>query len=98
MARKKRNQSEWTAAELALLGVKSDLAISKTIDRSLGAVRRKRVVLGIPPVFERGRTMVRWGPTELCLFRYGYSDKETAKITCRTLEEIKAKRKSLATS
>jgi hypothetical protein len=37
-----------------------------------------------------------WGPTELGLFRFGYSDQEIAKVTCRPIKEVKAKRAELA--
>jgi hypothetical protein len=95
MGRKKRNPSEWTATELAMLGVETDNYIAKATKRNTTAVRIKRIKLGIPPAAARGAGPLRWGPSDLAFFRFGYSDKQIAKFTGRPIKQVKAKRAEL---
>jgi hypothetical protein len=89
----------WSAAEIALLGTEADERVAEKTGRTLPAIVGKRCRLGIrEPAFAR-RSNARppkwkWGPTELDLFRT-YSDAEIAKLTCRPLEAVTAKRAEL---
>jgi hypothetical protein len=86
----------WTPEEIALLGVESDRSIAKATKRDISTVRMKRVSLGIPPIRSRGIGPLRWGPSDLAFFRFGYSDKDIAKFLGRPIKEVKAKRAELA--
>ncbi len=93
----------WTAREIALLGKMSDAKVAARLDRPVQIVMLKRRELNIPAAKKiranQGNNIGRWkwGPTELLMF-YQYSDKEIAKITCRSLEDVKAKRAEIKSS
>jgi hypothetical protein len=95
--RKTKSHHDWTAAEIAMLGTMSDAAVASAIGTTWALVLRKRHSLGIPSFAQKNRnSSTRWGPSDLAFFRFGYSDAEIAKITCRPIEEVRAKRAELA--
>jgi hypothetical protein len=47
--RPKKQLTDWTRREIAVLGRMTDAAAAETLDLALTAVRKKRISLGIPP-------------------------------------------------
>ena len=86
------HRDPWTAAEEALLGTAPDPMIAKRLRRTRIGVTQRRSLLKIA-AFGWGQysTPIKWGITELSLLGR-YPDKNVAKITGRSLAEVKAKR------
>jgi hypothetical protein len=89
----------WSAAEIAMLGIETDDRVAKLAGRTVSGILSKRSRLGIRMAKSMRRPRPgpkwKWGPTELHLFQT-YSDAEIAKLTCRPLAEVVAKRTALA--
>jgi len=78
---------------LALLGKMPDGKLAKCVGCTRQAVELRRRKAGIPPLVRKVKP-AKWGETEVGLLR-NYLDAEIAKMTGRTLAEIKAKRRKL---
>jgi hypothetical protein len=90
------HSTRWTPKEDKLLGTARDDVIAKRIGRTRGAValRRFRLDIAAPGTFRYSRR-TRWGPTEISLF-LRCSDAEVARISGRSLKDVKAKRADLS--
>ena len=85
--------SFWTIDRIALLGTDTDAAIAKLLGIPKDSVFSQRTLHGIPAYGKPGAS--KWGETELALLR-NYTDREIAKITSRSLQEIAAKRREVS--
>ena len=87
------HRDPWTTAEEALLGTAPDPVIAKRLGRTRIAITQRREVLGIA-AFRLGsitRRRLNGARTELALLGR-YPDKHVAKLTGRSLAQVKAKR------
>jgi hypothetical protein len=88
--------SRWTKTEDRLLGTDSDAQVAKRLGRTRMAVISRRQYLNIKARLPRHRVgrKPKWGPLDFAMLGR-YPDTEVAKITGRSLKEVKAKRKEL---
>jgi hypothetical protein len=85
------NAKSWTGAEEALLGTHFDDVVAKGLRCSSAAVYARRRLLKIAAFAPRRTPPRRWGTTELAMLGR-YSDREVARITGRSRNEVQAKR------
>lgn len=80
----------WTADENRLLGTMPDRTLAQQLQRTIGAVRARRRMLGLPPVV----SAKPWLPEHLTLLGK-VSDGDASQITGHPISSVRSKRISL---